>query len=322
MRLSLGILLACSILRAEPVLLTYDASGRLLRQDRAVVRPGGFALVPRDALTGAASATLLDDNGGLHPALWISAEDADAGVVELFIGAQAPRGPDPATALGKRVKTSDHEAAVRYTKESGGFGVISRLDCGGAADTLSGPLYDEHGLLLGWHAVKLVDGQPLAFAIPLSRLDAMRATLHLSLAQWNAAHDPAREADYQRGLGHLWADDFDGALYYFRKATEVQPDFARAWYHLAFAEGKLGHGKAKTASYRKSVELDPAFPPAHYYLGFSLLMAGDRDGAVKEYQQLKKLDAGWAARLKLFLDAAHVDILDKGKPHDHATQLD
>lgn len=322
MRLSLFIILSCSVLGAEPLLLTYDGTGRLLRQDRAVVRPGGYALAPRDALLGAASATLLDDTGGIHPVLWISADDADAGVLELYVGAQAPRGPDPASAPGKRVKTTDHEASIRYTKESGGFGVISRLDCGGAADTRSGPLYDEHGLLLGWHAIKVVDGQPLAFAIPLARLDAINATLHLSLAQWNAAHDPTREADYQRGLGHLWADDFDGALYYFRKATETQPGNARAWYHLAFAEGKLGHGKAKTASYRKAVELDPSFPPAHYYLGFSLLMAGDRDGAVKEYEQLKKLDAGWALRLKLFIDAAHVDILDKGKSHDHAAQID
>jgi tetratricopeptide (TPR) repeat protein len=321
MKLSICLILACAALRAEPVLLTYDGSGRLLRQDRAVVRAGGFALAPRDALFGAASATLLDDNGRLHPVLWISADDADAGVLELYIGAQAPRGPDPATALGKRVKTPDHEASVRYTKESGGFGVISRLDCGGPADTRSGPLYDEHGLLAGWHAVKVVDGQILAFAIPLARLDAVNATRHLSLAQWNAAHDAAREADYQRGLGHLWADDFEGASYYFRKATESDPANARAWYHLAFAEGKLGHGKAKTAAYRKAVELDPAFPPAHYYLGFSLLMNGDRDGAVKEYEQLKKLDASWALRLKLFLDTAHVDILDKNHVHNHNTQL-
>lgn len=321
MRLSLAIVLACAALRAEPVLLTYDGSGRLLRQDRAVVRPGGFALAPREALVGAASAALLDENGGIHPVLWISADDADAGVLELYIGAQAPRGPDPATTLGKRVKTPDHEASVRYTKESGGFGVISRLDCGGPSDTRSGPLYDEHGLLLGWHAVKVVDGQPLAFAIPLARLDAIKATLHLSLAQWNVAHDPAREADYQRGLGHLWADDFEGALYYFQKATESDPGNARAWYHLAFAEGKLGHGKAKTASYRKAVELDPAFPPARYYLGFSLLMNGDRAGALKEYEQLKKLDASWALRLRLFLDAAHVDILDKNHTHDRSARF-
>lgn len=312
------LIFALACLRAEPILLTYDSAGRLLQQAPAVVRPGGVALVSRDALAGAVSAALLDDGMRLHPVLWISGEDADAGVLEVFVGAQAPRGPDPATAPGKRVKTASHDAGVRYTKESGGFGVISRLDCGGSSDLLSRPLYDEHGLLAGWHAIKLVDGQPLAFAIPLNRLDAVSRTLRLSLSAWNAGRDSMREADYQRGLGHLWADDFDGAVYYFRKAAEEQPTNARAWYHLAFAEGKLGHGRNKTEYYRKAVALDPAFAPARYYLGFSLLMSGDRDGATVQYDALKSLDPAWAARLKLFLDAAHVDTLEKGKPLHHA----
>lgn len=320
MRVLLFVLAATCVASAEPVLLTYDAQGRLTGQHHAVVRPSGFALAARDALQGAAAAKLLDEAGALHPVLWISADDADSGVVELYIGAQARRGPDPASALGKRVKTSDHEAQVRYTKESGGYGVISRLDCPASQEHRPGPLYDEHGLLAGWHAVKLVDGQWLGFAVPLARLDSLNATLHLTLQQWNAALNPELESDYQRGLGHLWADDFEGAQYYFRKATETRPGHARAWYHLAFAEGKLGHGKAKTAAYRKAVELDPAFPPAHYYLGFSLLMNGDRDGAVQEYRQLKQLDESWALRLKLFLDAAHVDILDKGGAHDHSSR--
>jgi tetratricopeptide (TPR) repeat protein len=316
MRLLLFVPMWACALAAEPLLLTYDGQGRLTGQHATVVRPGGFALAAREALVGAAAATLLDDGGGLHPVLWISAEDADSGVVEVFVGAQAPHGPDRATSAGQRVKTSDHEARVRYTKESGGYGVISRLDCAAPAGHRPGPLYDEHGLLAGWHAVKQIDGQSLAFGVPLARLESINATLHVSLAEWNAAHPPAAETDYQRGLGHLWADDFDGALYYFQKATEARPSDARAWYHLAFAQGKLGHGKAKTAAYRKAVELDPNFPPARYYLGFSLLMAGDRNGAAAEYRQLRKLDAAWALRLKLFLDAAHVDILDKAHQHE------
>ena len=134
---------------------------------------------------------------------------------------------------------------------------------------------------------------------------------HLSLAEWNAGHDRTRESTYQRALGHLWAEDFDGALFYFRKAVEIEPANARAWYHLAFVEGKTGHGKAKTAYYRKAIELDPGFAPAHYYLGFSLLMNGDHDGAEAEYRKLKDLDPAWATRLKLFMEAAHVDVLEK-----------
>jgi tetratricopeptide (TPR) repeat protein len=295
-------------------LLTFDARGALTGEAPAVLRTGGLALAPREALLGAARAVLVDEQGRLHPLLWIAGEDADAGVVEIFVGLQAPRGPDAATRMGQHVHSADHAATARAPFEAGGFGPIRRLDCGGARDR-GGPLYDEHGLLAGWHAVRAVDGQRLAFAIPLERFNALSATLRLDLPAWNRRDDAAREPNYQRGLGYLWAADFDGALFYFRKAVEARPTHARAWFHLAFAEGKNGHGKARLECYRKAVELDPNYAPARYYLGFSLLLGGDRMGALVEHRRLKDLDEGWAARLKLFLDAAHVDVLDK--PHEH-----
>jgi tetratricopeptide (TPR) repeat protein len=315
-RVALALLALGVCLRAETVLLTFDSSGALLAQSRAVFRRGGLAMVPRESLKKASTAQILDEDGRLHPVLWISADDKDSGVLEVYVGAQAPKGPDSASSLSRHVKMADHEANVKTTKEAGGYGFISRLDCGGPKDTAGGPLYDEHGFLAGWHAVRFVDGQALAFAVPLTRLESLSQTLHLSLKEWNDSLDPAKEAPYQRAMGHLWIEDFDGALFYFQKATELDPTNPRAWYHLAFAEGKNGHTKSKLACYRKAVELDPDFAPAHYYLGFSLLMAGDRSGAVDEYQRLKDLDDAWAARLKLFLDAAHVDILEKGKVRD------
>ncbi|MBI5084674.1 MAG: tetratricopeptide repeat protein [Acidobacteria bacterium] len=301
-------------LRAETVLLAHDGNGGLLRQAPAVLRTGGLALVGREALFGAASASIIDDEGRLHPVLWISAEDADAGVLEVFVGAQAPPGPHAASSMGNRVRVAGHAAGVRSTKEAGGFGIISRLDCGGPKEQ-GEPLYDEHGMLAGWHATREIDGQVLAFAVPLARFESNSRTIHVLLSDWNNSRSREKEAAYQRGMGHLWVEDFDGALFYFRKAVESQPENGRAWYHLAFAEGKSGHGKAKTSCYKKAVELDPGFAPAHYYLGFALLMNGDRDGALAEYKKLKELDESWATRLKLFLDAAHVDVLQKAKPH-------
>ncbi len=307
-----ALLLAPATLLAGPRLLTFDASGALRNDTPAVFRTGGLALVAREALLGASSAALVDGDGRLHPLLWISGEDTDVGVVEVFVGLQAPRGPDAASKLAGRVRSADHAATAGEPKEAGGFGPVSRLDCGGASDR-SGPLYDEHGLLAGWHATRVVDGQTIAFAIPLERFNALSATQRTDLNSWNTRDDAARETNYQRGLGYLWAGEFDGALFYFRKAVQVRPKHARAWYHLAFAEGKNGNGKAKLECYRKAVELEPGYAPAHYYLGFSLLVGGDRDGALVEHRKLKLLDENWAARLKLFLDAAHVDVLDK--PH-------
>lgn len=314
--LNIGALLLGAVagMKAETVLLTHDSSGNFLNQAPAVLRKGGFALVSRTALFGAASAHVLDETGRLHPVLWITADDADAGVAEVFVGAQAPKGPDAATSMSRHVRMRHHEANIENTKEAGGFGFVSRLDCGGPKDPDSEPLYDEHGLLAGWHATRVVDGRNTAFAVPLARFDAISQTARMSVAEWNRSHDATKEEAYQRAMGYLWMEDFDGALFYFQKAVDQDPQNARGWYHLAFAQGKNGHGKAKLACYKKAVELDPQFPPAHYYLGFSLLIGGDRDGAIAEYRKLKELDEGWASRLKLFLDAAHVDVMEKPDP--------
>ena len=311
------LLLAVASLRAETLLLTHDSQGNLLSQSAAILRRSGYALVSRDPLYGAASAAILDESGRLQPVLWISADDADAGVAEVFLGVQAPSGPASSSLASKLVHDARHQAAIRTAKESGGFGLISRLDCGGPRDTLSGPMFDEHGHFAGWHTPRDINGGNISFLIPVTRFEALLRTPPLPLAAWNSRHDRTREADYSRALSHLWAEDFDGALFYFRQAVEKEPANARAWFHLAFVEGKTGHTKAKLANYRKSIELDPAFAPAHYYLGFSLLMSGDQPGAQAEYRKLKDLDPDWANRLKLFMEAAHVDVLDKPHPPAH-----
>jgi len=302
-------------LRAEPRLLTYDAAGRLLGESGAVLRREGRVLVGREALKGAERALVLDDRGAMHTVVWVTGEDSDAGVVELFVGLQAPAGPAEAGGLGTKARAAGHEARVRPAREAGVFGQVARLECGKVAGHASGPLYDEHGRVSGWHAVRVVEGETLSFAIPLARFDALLAQRHEPLGDWNRRTAWTREEAYQKGLGYEWVEDFEGALYYFRKAVDEEPANGRAWLHLGFAEGKTGHTKAKMECYRQAVEKEPGYAPAHYYLGFGLLLQGQRDGALAEWEKLRKLDAGWAERLKLFLDAAHVDVLDKGHAH-------
>jgi Flp pilus assembly protein TadD len=141
----------------------------------------------------------------------------------------------------------------------------------------------------------------------------------LTLEQWNARHVREREAPYSRALGHLWADDIEGALFYMRKAVDVDPSNARAWMQLGFTEGKAGLGAQRIRSYRKAIEVDPGLEGARYLLGVSLLMSGDREGAEEQHKALVRLRSASAVRLKSFLDALHVDEIDRGKvKHRHS----
>ncbi len=160
-------------------------------------------------------------------------------------------------------------------------------------------------------AVKTVDGAPMYFGIPVARLDRMHATLRLGLAEWNARQDRRGEEEYQRALGHLWAEDFDGARFYFTRAVELRPDHARAWMHLGFVEGKTGRTRRGMECYETAIRQDPKLAPAYYYLGFSLVLAGDAERARQVCSRLEKLDPALGRKLRTFIDISHVDIVEK-----------
>ena len=316
--LAAGLLCALA-LGAEPVLLVHDASGALLRQAPAVLRKAGKALAPREALYGAASALLLDDSHALYTVAWITAEDRDSGVVELFVGRQAPRGPDAATGTPLELRSADYAAHAGEFRELGGYGPVARLVCAGKNEA-SGPLYDQHGFLAGWHAVRVVDGKTLDFALPLARLEAgLRETGPVSVAEWNQQRKPEADEIYSQAVGCLWAEDYEGAAFYWRKASVAEPDNARVWYHLAFMEGKTGHSQAKNRCFRRAIALEPDFAEAHYNLGIGLAMAGDNEGALEEVKALRAIDEGLARRLEGFLGVAHTDVLPAKKKDDKTT---
>lgn len=314
--LLLLLVISAGTVSGDTLLLSHDADGRLLRQAPALFRQNGLALTSRDALIGAKSAVVLDDRGRWHPVMYVTGEDPDTGVVEVFVGLQAPSGPATASSFSSAVHTGVHAAEAGKLKESGAFGEVATLDCNlrGQAAHDDGPLFDEQGLFVGWHVSRQVDGRTVTFAVPLARFEAMSRTISVPVAAWSAAVNPAREQDYRRAMGHLWSLEFDGALFYFRKATEAEPGNARAWLHRGFVEGKLGHGKTRLDCYEKAVLLAPRLPEAHYYLGFVRLMRGEIDMARSEMESLKRLGSPLADRLRMFIETAHVDVLQHPEP--------
>jgi tetratricopeptide (TPR) repeat protein len=317
----LSLWLAVAAAAVEPQMLAFGRDGGLVAQAPAILRAGGYALAPREALYGAVSALVQDLEGRLHPVLWITGEDLDAGVAELWVGAQAPAGPDVSSFGSDRVLAAGQPAKLVPPKESGAFGLIARLESEQEADLVaSSPLYDEHGLYAGWHATRLIDGRRMSFAIPPERLAAIHQTLRLTIEEWNLRHNAQKEDSYLRAIGYLWADEFDGALFYFRKSAEMTPDLARVWLHLGFVEGKAGQTERRLDCYRRAIELDPDLAEAHYLLGFALLMKGDQEGAARELRILRKLSETFASRLELFMKSVHVDVLGPDGKIRHRTR--
>lgn len=291
-------------------LLVQGPGGEFLREAAAVARTQGYVWTAREALYGAASAAVIDTTGNLHRVWWVTSDDPDLGVLELFVGAQLPPGPAPSREESPtEVLFAGQKQRILQIREAGSSGVIGHLE-EPVANEPGGPVFDSNGLLAGWRLTRAVDGKTMAFAIPLRRIEMASRTVLVHVEDWGRAHNAERDEAYQTALGYFWAGNFDGAAFYFRKALEAASNNSRAWLHLGFAEGKLGRVKAKLECLRRSIELDPKLDVAHFYLGMQLLMNGDYEGAEYELDELTRLESVFAGRLELLIRSVHVDRLE------------
>jgi len=125
---------------------------------------------------------------------------------------------------------------------------------------------------------------------------------------------PAARESYLRGL-NAWSDGskegLDSAVVYFRRATELDPEYAEAYAGLADAHIMLGYfgyrprdamfPKAKAAALR-SMQLDSTLASPHPALAYELAWERDFVGADSEYRKAVAFDPTYATAKAIALD--------------------
>ncbi len=86
-------------------------------------------------------------------------------------------------------------------------------------------------------------------------------------------------------------------------ALKYQPKNPLIYNNLGVSYGKIGKTNDEIASLEKAIALRPNYATARFNLGVALLKKGNRQGAMKQYQELKKFDEGTASSLKKEIDA-------------------
>ena len=69
--------------------------------------------------------------------------------------------------------------------------------------------------------------------------------------------------------------EIEEAMVSYRKAIEIRPDFADAYFALGLAVKLLGMVEEAMASYRKAIEIRPDFADAYLNLGNVLKEKGE-----------------------------------------------
>ena len=92
-----------------------------------------------------------------------------------------------------------------------------------------------------------------------------------------------------KGFSLISLGRHDEAVACFRKALEIQPDYANAHSNLGNTLQAKGDLDGAISEYRTALRLKPDFAGAHYNLGNALDAKGDLDGAIAEFRTAIRL---------------------------------
>jgi TolB-like protein/Tfp pilus assembly protein PilF len=122
------------------------------------------------------------------------------------------------------------------------------------------------------------------------------------LARAQAAADKALALDDELGEAYNslagikdTRRDFEGAEAMYRRALELNPNYATAYYYYGFLlRESLGRYEEALALKRKAAELDPLSAPIIVEVGADLQSLGRFDEALARYQRALKVDPGYS----------------------------
>jgi tetratricopeptide (TPR) repeat protein len=95
---------------------------------------------------------------------------------------------------------------------------------------------------------------------------------------------------YDKGIGKLKTQDFKKAIFFFKKAVKIDPNFAFAWDNLGISYRKINEYDKAIASYEKSLEIDPNGKMPLQNIAIVYQYKKEYQKAIDTYKSLAKLD--------------------------------
>lgn len=100
------------------------------------------------------------------------------------------------------------------------------------------------------------------------------------------------------GNAHNGLKQYNEAADALKHAAEIEPKNAAAHFNLGLALYNGGRYSEAIEAYKSVINLRPQLAGAHYNLGLTFVAINDKEGARKQYEILKPLNAAMAAQLQ------------------------
>jgi len=299
------------IKKAEPsivVVVTFDKQGSIKGQGTGFfVTKGGDVITNYHVLLGAHRALIRTNEGKFFEIKKVQDEDRVGDLVRISVDISSEgvrplavtiEPPDVGervivigTPLGLEKTVSD--GIVSAVREIPDFGKIVQLTAPISPGSSGSPVLNMRGEVIGVATFFIVSGQNLNFAIPGERVAKLKALNGKTFSEWAAAgRDEDRttaEELYDRGLRHLWADDYENAIAFFGEAVKRDPEMAEAYFQIGYCKGKLRRYAEAIQPYKEVIRIKPDDADAYNNLCVSYNMIGRFEEAVWSCQQAVRI---------------------------------
>lgn len=102
--------------------------------------------------------------------------------------------------------------------------------------------------------------------------------------------NPAAKIYYSKGLAESDIGNYEGAVKYYKKAVEEDPEFAFAWDNLGLSYRQLNQYDDAIDAYNKSLKIDPNGLLPLQNIAIAYIYKEEYQKAIRAYKQLAKID--------------------------------
>ena len=101
--------------------------------------------------------------------------------------------------------------------------------------------------------------------------------------------EPDAQGNLRRGIDAYERGDMEGAINYYDKAMELNPDYADAYYYRGRAYYDNNNDADAIEDFNNAIELNPDYADAYHYRGQALYRTGEIDLATPDLTEAQRL---------------------------------
>lgn len=293
---------------AVVAIITYDSRGERLAQGSGFFIAPNRLITNRHVIEDAYSAEIKTFNGGSYRIQGIAADDeGDLAMLQVSIPSTIQISPLQITRVkpeeGERIfvignplglEGTISDGLVSSVREIAGFGTMIQITAPISPGSSGSPVINLRGQVVGVATSQLSKGQNLNFAMPSSRIAAMRASHSKTLAEFVSETASKHLAQAMRlvlqGRANIvaaWKKQPDGsikidhaeemraieeAIPLLTQAIQIAPDYADAWRALVDAYSVLDKYSETVEAYEHAMRLNAMDDHVRYLNSFEFVL--------------------------------------------------